>query len=49
MLGVENDVMNTITERQIKWYVHMRRIKEVRIPLKVWTWEPAERRKKWKP
>lgn len=46
---IEYDVMNTIRKRQLKWYCHMCRMKEERIPLKVWKWKPAEKIKTGKP
>lgn len=39
-------IIGAIREQQLKWYGHMRRMNDGRIPLKVWKWIPVERTKR---
>lgn len=42
-------VLDTIKEKQMKWYGHLRRMEPERIPLRIWNWKPKERNKRGRP
>ena len=48
-MSAENTIMDVIGEKQLKWYGHLRRMNEERMPLKVWNWIPANRNKRGRP
>ena len=48
-MKVENTIMDSIKEKQLKWYGHLRRMDTERLPLKVWNWKPSQRRKQGRP
>ena len=48
-MEVKHTIIDTITEKQLKWYGHLQRMSEERIPLKVANWIPAQRNKRGRP
>lgn len=42
-------IIDTINEKQLKWYGHLRRMNEERIPQKIWNWTPQKRNKRGRP
>lgn len=48
-MEVEHTIIDNITEKQLKWYGHLRRMNAERLPLKVWNWTPAQRKKRGRP
>ena len=48
-MEIESTIRDGIEKKQLLWYGHMRRMGEVRIPLKVWHWKPARNRKRGRP
>jgi len=48
-MNAQITIMDYIGEKQLKWYGHLRRMNEERIPLKVWNWTPTQRNKRGRP
>lgn len=42
-------IIETINTKQLKWYGHLQRMSEERIPKKVWNWTPPQRNKRGRP
>ena len=49
MMKVEYRITDAIQEKQLRWYGHLERMEDSRIPKKVWEWMPERRRKKGRP
>ena len=48
-VGVSIDIIDTIESKRLSWYGHMRRMKNDRWPMKIWAWQPQQRRKRGRP
>lgn len=48
-MAVKSTIVDNIYEKQLKWYGHLRRMNDERIPKQVWNWTPAQRNKRGRP
>ena len=48
-LNVTRSLLDDIKTKQLKWYGHVQRMEEGRLPKKVMKWSPPERRKRGRP
>ena len=40
-----NNIIDYVKQKQLEWYVHVKKMQEERLPRKVLEWIPSERRK----
>ena len=48
-MKANNTVIESIKERQLRWYGHLQRMSTERLPIKLWKWKPSQRRKQGRP
>jgi hypothetical protein len=49
IMETEVTLTDTIEAKQLKWYGHMKRLEEHRLPEKIYEWTPIERKKRGRP
>lgn len=45
-MEIEGDIIDTIENKQLSWYGHLRRMNSNRWPQKLWNWVSPERKKR---
>ena len=48
-MNITRSVLEDIKTKQLKWYGHVQRMEEGRLPKKVMKWSPPRRRKRGRP
>jgi hypothetical protein len=48
-MDTEVTLTDTVEAKQLKWYGHMKRKEEDRLPKKIYEWTPIERKKRGRP
>jgi hypothetical protein len=49
IMEIQVTLADTIEAKQLKWYGHMKRMEEHRLPKKIYEWTPTERKKIGRP
>jgi hypothetical protein len=48
-METEVTLTDTVEAKQLKWYGHVKRVKEDRLPTKIYEWTPTERKTRGRP
>ena len=48
-MNIDTNILDTINAKRLRWYGHVNRMNETRLPKKILKWTPPQRRKRGRP